>query len=168
MQSKGQLTVYPIPLRMIMIKFFINFLIDVKQGIEFDFEFTISLEEEKFKYLRIKGKPLIKKGIVQGSFGILQDTTERKDVENHLMKYATELEKKTIELDEMRTQLLDMNRDLDYRVRKRTVQIEDLLKQKDEFIHIIGHDLKTPLTPLVAIFHRSEKSTWSPTGVTPS
>jgi signal transduction histidine kinase len=56
-----------------------------------------------------------------------------------------------MELDAMRTQLLDMNRDLDNRVRKRTVQIDQLLKQKDEFIQIIGHDLKTPLTPLVAI-----------------
>lgn len=143
-------------------KFLHYFPLAVKQGIEFDFEFRISLEEEKFKYLRIKGKPLIKKGIVQGSFGILQDTTERKDVENHLMKYATELEKKTIELDEMRTQLLDMNRDLDYRVRKRTVQIEDLLKQKDEFIQIIGHDLKTPLTPLVAILPYIRKKVTDP------
>ena len=74
------------------------------------------------------------------------------------MKYATELEKKTIELDEMRTQLLDMNRDLDYRVRKRTVQIEDLLKQKDEFIQIIGHDLKTPSHLLLRFFRTSGKS----------
>lgn len=132
-------------------KFLHYFPLAVSQGTDFDFEFRISLGEEKFKYLRIKGKPLVKKDIVQGSFGILQDITERKDVENHLMKYATELEQKTMELDAMRTQLLDMNRDLDYRVRKRTVQIEDLLKQKDEFIQIIGHDLKTPLTPLVAI-----------------
>jgi len=123
----------------------------VDQGIEFDFEFRINLMEKKFRYLRIKGKPLIKKGIIHGSFGIIQDITERKDVENHLMKYATELEEKTMELDAMRTQLLDMNRDLDNRVRKRTVQIDQLLKQKDEFIQIIGHDLKTPLTPLVAI-----------------
>jgi hypothetical protein len=55
-----------------------------------------------------------------------------KGVENHLMKYATELEEKTMELDAMRTQLLDMNRDLDNRVRKRTAQIEELLRQKDE------------------------------------
>ena len=56
-----------------------------------------------------------------------------------------------MELDAMRTQLLDMNRELDQRVRQRTNQIEELLRQKDEFIIQIGHDLKTPLTPLVAI-----------------
>ncbi|WP_181391270.1 ATP-binding protein [Methanospirillum stamsii] len=140
-------------------KYFPNAL---KLGSDFDFEFRVSLQERKFKYLRIKGKPLIKKGIKQGSFGILQDITERKDVEKHLMKYATELEQKTLELDAMRTQLLDMNRELDIRVRRRTIQIEELLKQKDEFIQLIGHDIKTPLTPLVAILPYIRKKVSDP------
>ncbi len=143
-------------------KFLNYFQIAVSEGKEFDFEFRISFKENKFKYLRIMGKPLIKNGIIQGSFGILQDITERKDVENHLMKYASELEQKTIELDALRTQLLDMNRDLDNRVRKRTQQVEELLRQKDEFIQIIGHDLKTPLTPLVAILPYIRKKITDP------
>jgi len=135
---------------------------DMCEGLDFDVEFRISLEDKKFRYLKMKGKPLIKKGIIQGSFGILQDITDRKDVENHLMKYATELEEKTMEIDATRNQLLDMNRDLDMRVRKRTAEIENLLKQKDEFIQIIGHDLKTPLTPLVALLPYIRKKITDP------
>ncbi|NLV26710.1 MAG: PAS domain S-box protein [Methanomicrobiales archaeon] len=134
----------------------------LEKGSDFDFEFRIQLEDNRFRFLRIKGKPLMKKGIIQGSFGILQDITERKDVEKHLMKYAAELEQKTLELDAMRTQLLDMNRELDIRVRRRTLQIEELLRQKDEFIQIIGHDLKTPLTPLVAILPHIRKKISDP------
>jgi PAS domain S-box-containing protein len=133
------------------VKFSQYFTQMVKGGNEFGFEFMIDLPDEKFKYIRIKGQPRIRGGAVTGSFGILQDITERKEVEQHLLKYANQLEQKTLELDAMRTQLLDMNRELDQRVRRRTTQIEELLRQKDEFIIQIGHDLKTPLTPLVAI-----------------
>lgn len=132
-------------------KFSLYFEQMVKGGNEFGFEFKIELSDEKFKHIRIKGQPRIRSGVVTGSFGIIQDITERKEVEQHLLKYAYQLEQKTLELDAMRTQLLDMNRELDQRVRRRATQIEELLRQKDEFIVQIGHDLKTPLTPLVAI-----------------
>ncbi|HWQ67887.1 MAG TPA: PAS domain-containing sensor histidine kinase [Methanospirillum sp.] len=143
-------------------KFSVYFKENVKAGLSFQFEFIVDLPEGKFRYIRIKGQPRIRDGIISGSFGILQDITERKEVEQHLLKYANELEHKTLELDVMRTQLLDMNRDLDQRVRMRTGQIEQLLKQKDEFIMQIGHDLKTPLTPLVAILPYIRKKTIDP------
>ncbi|MCX6666430.1 MAG: ATP-binding protein, partial [Euryarchaeota archaeon] len=52
------------------------------------------------------------------------------------------------ELHVARGQLSSLNQDLEQRVRDRTREIEKLLKQKDEFIGQLGHDLKTPLTPL--------------------
>lgn len=132
----------------------------VSTGNEFGFESRIQLSDEKFKYIKLNGQPRIRDGVVTGSFGILQDITERKEVEQHLLRYANQLEQKTLEMDAMRTQLLDMNRELDLRVRRRTTQIEELLRQKDEFIMQIGHDLKTPLTPLVALlpFIRSKET----------
>ena len=36
------------------------------------------------------------------------------------------------------------------KLKDRTMQVERLLKQKDEFIHLLAHDLKSPLTPLNA------------------
>ncbi len=134
----------------------------VKAGSEFAFESRMHLADEKFRYIKINGQPRMRGGIVNGSFGILQDITDRKEVEQHLLRYANQLEQKTLEMDAMRTQLLDMNRELDQRVRKRTTQIEQLLRQKDEFIMQIGHDLKTPLTPLVAILPYVRKKVADP------
>jgi signal transduction histidine kinase len=51
------------------------------------------------------------------------------------------------ELVSAREQLTLLNTDLEKKVRQRTVDVEQLLKQKDEFINQLGHDLKTPLTP---------------------
>jgi len=48
-------------------------------------------------------------------------------------------------------EIKELNRDLEKKVKHRTVEVEMLLKQKDEFINQLGHDLKTPLTPLVTL-----------------
>lgn len=45
----------------------------------------------------------------------------------------------------------DINRSLEQKVLDRTKKINLLLNQKNEFIHQLGHDLKTPLTPLNAL-----------------
>ena len=37
------------------------------------------------------------------------------------------------------------------KLKERTAQVEELLSQKDKFIHLLAHDLKTPLTPLNAL-----------------
>jgi len=49
--------------------------------------------------------------------------------------------------EELRT----LNEWLEQKVMERTAEIENLLKQKDEFVNQLGHDLKTPITPLVTL-----------------
>ncbi|WP_181391693.1 sensor histidine kinase [Methanospirillum lacunae] len=44
-----------------------------------------------------------------------------------------------------------LNASLDQRVQERTQQLEDLMKKQRDLIVNIGHDLRTPLTPLVAL-----------------
>ncbi|MGV8110792.1 PAS domain S-box protein [Methanospirillum sp.] len=82
---------------------------------------------------------------------VARDIRARKKAEKQLREYARVLEDKNHELDFLTNRLISMNRDLDDRVRERTDEINRLLRQKDDFINQLGHDLKTPLTPLIAL-----------------
>jgi signal transduction histidine kinase len=66
------------------------------------------------------------------------------------------LEEKTRRLEQInkdlliaREELSTLNKNLEGRVQERTREVEKLLKQKDEFINQLGHDLKNPLGPLI-------------------
>jgi len=48
-------------------------------------------------------------------------------------------------------QLVELNKNLEDKVHERTERIQSLLTQKNEFINQLGHDLKTPLTPLMVL-----------------
>jgi signal transduction histidine kinase len=50
-----------------------------------------------------------------------------------------------------------MNEKLEEKVKKRTIKIQNLLKQKNEFITQLGHDLKNPLNPIVNLLPVVEK-----------
>jgi len=68
--------------------------------------------------------------------------------ETQIQEKNQELKKINSELTSAREELTILNRDLEKKVKERTVDVEKLLKQKDDFIAQLGHDLKTPLTPL--------------------
>jgi PAS domain S-box-containing protein len=57
----------------------------------------------------------------------------------------------------MQKKLENMNKHLEEKVNQRTEEIQLLLKQKDEFIQQLGHDLKNPLGPLINILPILEK-----------
>jgi signal transduction histidine kinase len=48
-------------------------------------------------------------------------------------------------------ELRSLNESLERQVAERTANVQALLRQKNDFIHQLGHDLKTPLTPLVGL-----------------
>ncbi|KYK20770.1 hypothetical protein AYK21_05545 [Thermoplasmatales archaeon SG8-52-2] len=78
---------------------------------------------------------LMKKGNkIIGMQAIIRDITEQKKAEKEL-KDAHEI-------------LKTMNFELERKVAERTDEIKNLLKQKDEFINQLGHDLKNPLSPV--------------------
>jgi len=61
------------------------------------------------------------------------------------------------ELEDAHQVLFTINKDLERKVKQRTEAIEQLIKQKDDFINQLGHDLKTPLTPLMILLPMIEK-----------
>ncbi|MEE8166976.1 MAG: response regulator [Myxococcota bacterium] len=60
---------------------------------------------------------------------------------------------------DLQLELSAANGNLEARVAARTVEVEQLLTQKNQFVNQLGHDLKTPLTPLVALLPRLAKRT---------
>ena len=77
---------------------------------------------------------------------IVRDITKRKQTEEKLEETVNKLD--------------EINKNLENIVDDRTAEIERLLTQKDEFIHMLAHDLKNPLTPLVTllpIIHKKEQ-----------
>jgi len=82
--------------------------------------------------------------------------TYSKNLEKLVAERTKELEEKTKRLQQInqdltvaREDLSTLNKNLEVRVQERTEEIEKLLKQKDEFINQLGHDLKNPLGPLI-------------------
>jgi len=71
--------------------------------------------------------------------------------ETKITEKNKDLQKINTELMGAREELTNLNRDLEKKVKERTADVEKLLKQKDEFIDQLSHDLKTPLTPLIIL-----------------
>ena len=92
---------------------------------------------------------------IQGS---IRDITERKEAEEELRAMNEqlkaineELNSTNEELNVAQEDLKILNEDLEKKVMERTSEIEKLLKHKDEFIDQLGHDLKSPLTPIIGL-----------------
>jgi PAS domain S-box-containing protein len=83
--------------------------------------------------------------------GTIIDITEIKEAQQKLNENAEELRMMNEDLQSARDQLATLNIDLEMKVKERTAEIQKLLKQKDGFINQLGHDLKTPLTPMMVL-----------------
>jgi len=79
---------------------------------------------------------------LQGTIIDLQKAKEEINDKNEALQSINE------ELNTARDQLSQWNEDLEKKIQERTIEIQNLLQQKDDFINQLGHDLKTPLTPL--------------------
>jgi signal transduction histidine kinase len=74
----------------------------------------------------------------------------------------TKRKKAEMKLKEAHEKLEIFNQKLEEKVKERTAEVETLLHEKDEFIFHLSHDLRTPLTPLVAFLPLLEKKEKDP------
>jgi PAS domain S-box-containing protein len=105
----------------------------------------------------VKTALIRRNGTVTGFQGILIDITRRKLLEKAIVSENEKLQSQVEELDVSREILNLLTEKLESMVRERTKEVEKLLKQKEDFINQLGHDLKNPLTPLVALLPLIEK-----------
>ncbi len=68
-----------------------------------------------------------------------------------LLNIVRDLEQAQQQEESLRVRVSQMNQVLEEKIESRTAQVRRLLEQKDAFVDKLGHDLKTPLTPLVAL-----------------
>jgi PAS domain S-box-containing protein len=79
------------------------------------------------------------------------DISNLKEAQNQVQQHVEEVEMINQELNVAREQLATLNQDLEKKVKERTAEVDKLLKQKDGFINQLGHDLRTPLTPMLGL-----------------
>lgn len=89
--------------------------------------------------------------------GTMIDITKMKEAEKQIIEHVEEVKKMNQKLHVAREQLSTLNQNLEEKVRERTAKVNQLLKQKDGFINQLGHDLRTPLTPMLALLPLLEK-----------
>jgi PAS domain S-box-containing protein len=73
---------------------------------------------------------------------------ELEDKNRKLEEQTKHLAHTNQDLLQARNQLTALNETLEQKVKERTTEVNTLLKQKDEFIHQLSHDLKNPLVPI--------------------
>jgi PAS domain S-box-containing protein len=99
-------------------------------------------------FVEVGTRAIIENNKIKGTVIICRDRTEKKKAE--------------IKLEEAHKKLEKFNQILEKKVSERTAEVEELLRQKDEFIFRLSHDLRTPLTPLVAFLPLLEKKEKDP------
>jgi signal transduction histidine kinase len=105
-------------------------------------------------------KDLIR-GMESGADDYLIKPFETKELEVRLraarrvLDLELDLQNELAERERTEHALADLNMNLEARVAERTEEVERLLAQKNAFINQLGHDLKTPLTPLLALLPKA-------------
>jgi len=133
--------------------YFHNMFIPIETGYEKEL-MIIARDITKEKKMEIERKEKIcdLRKTELATLNIMEDMQETvKNLESarkEILDKNEELKMINAELNVAREQLTDLNLNLEKKVEERTNEVSKLVDQKDQFISQLGHDLKTPLTPL--------------------
>ncbi|WP_319579058.1 PAS domain-containing sensor histidine kinase [uncultured Methanospirillum sp.] len=133
-------------------------LMDASPGADVRVMYRHRHKDEGYRYVETIGRNLCDNPGIGGTLLISRDCTRMRQEIDLLRESIESLGKKNQDLHETNTGLTLRITDLESQVREHTDDVEDkndeieqLLKQKDEFIYQLAHDLRTPLTPVVAM-----------------
>jgi PAS domain S-box-containing protein len=129
-------------------------------------QIATDISEKKFAEKELEGKVVNLEKTELASLNIMEDMAETvenlKKAQNEISDKNKELKITNQDLNVAREQLSDLNANLEKKVEERTAEIQNLIKQKDEFVNQLGHDLKTPLGPLINLLPIVKKKNKDP------
>jgi signal transduction histidine kinase len=76
---------------------------------------------------------------------------------DELSSLSSSINSALLKLENIHRDLDDLNKNLEEKVQERTSEVNHLLKQKNDFINQLGHDLKNPLGPIINLLPVLEK-----------
>lgn len=91
----------------------------------------------------------IQEELIEKNYMLHQSQEEIQTMNEELQASNEELISTNDDLIHSQNELNELNNSLDQKVKERTEKIEKLLHQKNQFITQLGHDLKTPMGPLI-------------------
>jgi len=120
--------------------------------------------EERTEELEGSQKELKRKveALEKNKLAMINIMGDLKKTIGELEKAEKQINLKNLDLGKAKKELSMLNRDLEQKVRERTVELEKVLKHKDEFISQLGHDLKNPLVPITNLLPVITKKTTDP------
>jgi PAS domain S-box-containing protein len=134
-------------------------------------QYVKKLTPKVIELLEIKSLMSIPLVANEECFGIINISGNKVFSNNDLQRFVRIANQLSIALMKVRTEkklvesyqeLKELNLNLEQKVIERTENIQHLLQQKDAFISQLGHDLKTPLGPLINLLPLVEKKTYDP------
>jgi PAS domain S-box-containing protein len=113
-----------------------------------NFEYRIKTKTGETRWVSHSWSVMSHKGKIHSIVSILRDITDRKNMEEEIIRKSEELR--------------ILNENLEQKVKERTAEVEKLLRQKDDFINQLSHDLKNPLNPLTNLLPIVERREQDP------
>lgn len=115
----------------------------MEEGQPFDLELEIiPVKTKKRLWVRASGKPIYERGKIFKLRGTFQDIDVRKRTEIELKKQKSELETQSWGLQKANEGIKALYQELE----AKSVKLEKLDKMKDEFVSVVAHELRSPLS----------------------